>query len=352
VQLALAKLRATGAGNYPAAEALLHEAMVSAAEGKDDVLAASAWTGLLYVVGELDQHLDEAAVIRALGPVAIARAQSERLTAAWLTTEGSVLVRMRKHAEARATLERAVALREKILPPDHPDLAASVSALGNALLVAADYAAARVVTERALALREKALGPDHPDVARTLDNLASAYLGLGLQMGEATQALARGEQALGIMEKALGSGHPDLGEPLATTGRALVRLGRLDEALPRLQRAIAVQEKALGPTSTDLSSALLGMGELHLARHRPEDAAPVLERALALDPAETANLEVRLTLAEALWQLGRDRPRALALAEQARTTYERIGHRPGLARATRWLAEHEKEGGNGSRAAW
>jgi hypothetical protein len=50
--------------------------------------------------------------------------------------------------------------------------------------------------------------------------------------------------------------------------------------------------------------------------------------------------EIQLTLAEALWQIGQDRPRARSLAEQARAAYEHIGHAPGLARATRWLAEH------------
>ena len=30
-------------------------------------------------------------------------------------------------------------------------------------------------TKRSLAIREKALGPDHPDVARSLNNLAELY---------------------------------------------------------------------------------------------------------------------------------------------------------------------------------
>ncbi len=37
------------------------------------------------------------------------------------------------------------------------------------------YAEAEPLHRRALAIREKALGPDHPDVAASLNNLASLY---------------------------------------------------------------------------------------------------------------------------------------------------------------------------------
>ena len=37
------------------------------------------------------------------------------------------------------------------------------------------YADAEALYKRALAIREKALGQDHPDVARTLNNLAVVY---------------------------------------------------------------------------------------------------------------------------------------------------------------------------------
>jgi hypothetical protein len=36
-----------------------------------------------------------------------------------------------------------------------------------------DFAAARLLYERALAIREKALGPDHPDAAAVRKNIAA-----------------------------------------------------------------------------------------------------------------------------------------------------------------------------------
>jgi len=90
-----------------------------------------------------------------------------------------------------------------------------------------------------------------------------------------------------------------------------------------------------------LAAPLLGLGERSLARGDPGAAAPLLERALAVHDFE-ANPAVQITLAEALWQIGKDRPRAIDLAEQARASYEHVGHQPGQARAARWLAEHPR----------
>ena len=52
----------------------------------------------------------------------------------------------------------------------------------------------------ALAIKEKALGPDHPDVGTTLNNLAALYE----KQGRTTEAEPLLKRALTIREKALG----------------------------------------------------------------------------------------------------------------------------------------------------
>ena len=58
------------------------------------------------------------------------------------------------------------------------------------------------------------------------------------------------------------------------------------------------------------------------------------------DPAELA--ELQLALARALWDAGRDRSRAVALAGTARAAYAAAGDRKReeLAAADAWLASH------------
>jgi len=69
----------------------------------------------------------------------------------------------------------ALAIREKALGPDHPDVAKSLNNLAEVYREQGRNADAEALYQRALAIREKALGPDHPDVAKSLNNLAEVY---------------------------------------------------------------------------------------------------------------------------------------------------------------------------------
>jgi tetratricopeptide (TPR) repeat protein len=66
------------------------------------------------------------------------------------------------------------------------------------------YAESEPLHMRALAIREKALGPDHPDVAYCLNGLALTFRDQG-RYQEAEGLLS---QALSTRERALGSDHP------------------------------------------------------------------------------------------------------------------------------------------------
>ncbi len=57
---------------------------------------------------------------------------------------------------------------------------------------------------RALAIWERALGPDHPDVAEVLKGLATVYR----NQGDSAKSEALLECALTIREKTLGPNHP------------------------------------------------------------------------------------------------------------------------------------------------
>ena len=58
--------------------------------------------------------------------------------------------------------------------------------------------------ERALAIHERVLGEEHPNVAASLDNLAIHYD----QQGKYAQAEPLHQRALAIRESALGEEHP------------------------------------------------------------------------------------------------------------------------------------------------
>ena len=70
-----------------------------------------------------------------------------------------------RYAEAEPLYKRALAIQEKALGPDHPDVATALNNLAVLYRHQGRYAEAEPLYKRALAIEEKALGPDHPDVA-------------------------------------------------------------------------------------------------------------------------------------------------------------------------------------------
>ena len=70
-----------------------------------------------------------------------------------------------KHAEAEALYERSLAILEKALGKDHPDVAASLNNLAFLYYSQGKYDEAEPLFKRSLAIAEKALGKDHPHVA-------------------------------------------------------------------------------------------------------------------------------------------------------------------------------------------
>src|SRR3989442_8199182 len=114
-------------------------------------------------------------------PPSIALAQGSRAAddelaeARRLNQEATAIRSSGKFSEAVPLVQRALAIQEKILGPEHPDVAASLDNLAGLYRDQGKYAEAEPLYRRALAIIEKALGPEHPDVATSLNNLAGLY---------------------------------------------------------------------------------------------------------------------------------------------------------------------------------
>ncbi|MCI0599607.1 MAG: tetratricopeptide repeat protein [Beijerinckiaceae bacterium] len=90
----------------------------------------------------------------------------------------------------------------------------------------AAYGQARPLQERALAITETALGPEHPDTAASLNNLAA----LLSSHGNYASARPLQERALAICEKVLGAEHPHTKICATGAAKVLAALGRAEEA--------------------------------------------------------------------------------------------------------------------------
>jgi tetratricopeptide (TPR) repeat protein len=174
--------------------------------------------------------------------------------------------------------ERALAIREKVLGPEHPDTATSLNNLAVLVQAQGDLVGARPLLERALAIREKVLGPEHPDTATSLSDLAV----LVEAQGDLVGARPLKERALAICEKVLGPEHPDTATRLNNLASLVEALGDLVGARPLKERALAIREKVLGPEHPDTATSLNNLAVLVEAQGDLVGARPLKERALAI----------------------------------------------------------------------
>jgi hypothetical protein len=81
-----------------------------------------------------------------------------------------------KYPQAEQAYDRALAIKEKSLGPEHPNVATTLIGLGIVYWRDGRYPQAEQAYDHALAIEEKTLGPEHPYVAQTLGNLGFLYM--------------------------------------------------------------------------------------------------------------------------------------------------------------------------------
>lgn len=266
------------AGDYAASEAMVRRAIPEAARSKDLTLIAKTWTLLFREVGWRQARYAEAMGLLLAVESAVDVADDDQARADSLNDQAIAFQEMGKYEEARTRYERSLALRQKVLGPEHAMVAISLNSLGSVLSAMGRYDEARDSYERALAIRRKTLGSDHPLVANTYNNLGTAFDA----MGKYEEALAEYEHALAIRKNALGLEHSDVASALTNMGTALDALGRTDEAMRVYEQALAIREKVLPPDHPDIASTLNNLGAALRGMGRYPEAKARLERALSI----------------------------------------------------------------------
>jgi tetratricopeptide (TPR) repeat protein len=283
------------------AERAFIEAFWAADGSRHDEVRAETATNLVFLHGCLEGRFEE----------------SER----WSKTAEAVLQRIGGHDLLRAWL---------------------LNNTGSTLYIRGERQDALRVQQEALALKEKALGREHPDVGLSEGNLAIALAELGLHQ----EGLTHADRSVALLESGLGAGHPDLATQLSNRGEILDALGRHREARASFERARVIWEREFGLDDRNLAYALTGIGGSYLAEGDPVNALAPLERAFKIREAHEIDwprrAETRFALARALWESNRDRVRARALAEQAKEGYAKGpgGTKAKVAEVEGWLRGH------------
>jgi tetratricopeptide (TPR) repeat protein len=265
---------------------------------------------------------------RLLPHVLAATEHAERLKVAseeagWLLDRASAYLLRRGQAhQARGIAERALALTEAAVGPNHPETGERHDALGRVLRNLDDLTGARQHMQEALRILKGSLGTDHTRVAVLRVTFAQVLQ----RLDDLETARSELEAALGTLETTLEPDHPDVGAVHAGIATLLWNQGRSVEAEERWGRALLIIEGAYGrnhPSAatirSNLSNVLQERGDLRGARRQLELALAGLDASLGPGHVDTAG--VRSKLGEVLRRL-RQFNRARQVLEEGLTFAE------------------------------
>ncbi len=183
-----------------------------------------------------------------------------------------------RYAEAEPLLRRALEIRRRVLPADHADTADSLNTLGSLVRAQGRPAEAEALFREALDVSRRALPPGDPKISTVINNLAGPLQELG-RFDEA-EALLR--EALEIRRRALPAGHKQIAQSAHNLGAHLRDNGKLAEAEPLMREAVDICRATLPAGHQDTGRALNGLGQLLRAAGKLDEAEPVLVEALEI----------------------------------------------------------------------
>jgi tetratricopeptide (TPR) repeat protein len=191
---------------------------------------------------------------------------------------GMVYDGMGDYPKALSSHEKALAIRQQSLPPNYPDLAASYNNIGLVYGSMGDYPKALSSYEKALAIKQQSLPPNHPSLAKSYNNIGMVYK----NMGDYPKALSSHEKSLAIDQQSLPPNHPDLAASYNNIGLVYYSMGDYPKALSSDEKALAIKQQSLPPNHPDLASSYGNIGLVYSSMGDYPKALSSHEKALAI----------------------------------------------------------------------
>jgi tetratricopeptide (TPR) repeat protein len=221
--------------------------------------------------------------------------------------------------EAKPHLQGALAIAERRLGPNDPDLVPYLLRLIDCLEDLDRLREAEPLLRRVLAIEERRLGPEAYGVQVHRGNLAV----LMMQLGQADEAEALQRRTLKCLEKTVGPNDPGYLRCLSNLANILQDKRNYAEAEKVMRQSLELAEAHFGPDHDEVFWRCVGLGSILLNRGDAAQAEPWLRRAAA---SEIAARDDRGPLAAGLFQLLGE-----CLARQGQTVEAEPWYRKSLA---------------------
>jgi tetratricopeptide (TPR) repeat protein len=258
------------------AEATYREVASLAEQHRLDVRAARAWVALVFVLGRRQRRLDDADVAAGQAEAAVRRAGNPRPQRIRLhQAQGALALSRGDYEAARRSFESAHAATDGdedplVLGRSHNNLGAAAARGGRYEDAVEEFAAA-------VSQYQRVLGPEHPEIADVLHNLGVMQRQLK-RYDEADQTLRR---VLKIRRDAFGEQHDKTAASLQALGNLEFMRGNYDAARDLLSQALAVVE-ALGGLEEEKASMLDSLGAIAHRKGEQAEARTYMRKALLI----------------------------------------------------------------------
>ncbi len=191
---------------------------------------------------------------------------------------GRVYRRLGQYEQARPLIERAIALQQEHLPPDHPERAEGFKQMGALLAAIDEFEAAETFLRQSLSIWNQQDGTRPLDRARTQHRLAYVLR----RMGEYDQAEALHRDNMHLRRTGLGPMHPETLQSQQRLAITLHNQGAYAEAEAMYEQAIRGQREVLESPHPQLGVGLSSLGSIYMNQGRFQDAEPLLREALEM----------------------------------------------------------------------
>lgn len=242
--------------------------------------------------------------------------------------------------------QRALAITQKLLPSNHPEVLTNLNNLAAIYLSKGEYWQAEPLYVHALAIVGQLIPADPPLVATVEHNLGEVHR----LKGEYDEAETLFKRALDIRKKSLPSEDPLIAASANSLGTVCFAKGDYEKAEQLYAQSLTIYQKVLGNNARELIAPLSNLAELYRTEMKYEKAEPLYVRALAIAeqslPSEHPLVATMLHNLALLYKEEGDFRRARPLLQRALDIRQKIlGEHPDVGATLSGLASsYEAEG--------
>jgi tetratricopeptide (TPR) repeat protein/transcriptional regulator with XRE-family HTH domain len=183
---------------------------------------------------------------------------------------------LRELSEAEHHALQARSILERVLPPEHPEIAYCLTILATIYREQDKYEEAKLLYEQVLAIREQRKKPGDVEVAASLNNLAT----ISILQNKPAEAALLNQRALEMYKKVYGPKHPEVARCLLCLGDSAILQNDWLQAEQYNQQAMEIFSKTVGAENYRLIEPLKNLAICAKYRKEHKEAQQLFKRAL------------------------------------------------------------------------